>query len=230
MDDVKRRILMIEDEEGIVVTVSDRLEAEGYRVESASDGDSGFRKASTGEFDVIILDLMLPGRDGLSVCRDLRGIGITTPVLMLTARGQVFDKVLGLKIGADDYMVKPFEMAELLARIEVLIRRGRTVSARDGSSYEIPGAIVDLKAASVRRDGRVIDLTHQECRLLEYFLQNRGEIIDRNELLDMVWGYDAAPATRTVDVHIAALRKKLGDTRSGKIIQTVRSRGYRFTA
>lgn len=221
------RILVVEDEAAISMPLRDRLESEGYTVGVAGDGTEGFAKACSDRWDLIVLDVMLPGRDGLEVCRDLRGKGITTPVLMLTARGQTVDKVLGLKIGADDYLTKPFEMIELLARIEALLRRqpARRLTA---TRYPVGDYILDLRRQTLRRGEETVELSTQEFKLLKYLCEHRGDVVDRDELLNAAWGYDEVPYTRTVDVHIAWLRQKLGDSKSQNLIVTVRGRGYKF--
>lgn len=228
---MKYRVLLVEDEEGIALTVGDRLRSEGYDVAEAADGDSGFRMAVETAFDVIVLDVMLPGKDGFTVCRDLRARGVATPILMLTARSQVVDRVVGLKIGADDYLGKPFEMAELSARIEALIRRTHgTTNGNFGEAFSFGEFRLDLRRQELLRNDEPVDLAAQEYKLLVYLVQHRGEVLDRNELLDAVWGYDATPTTRTVDVHIAWLRQKLGDAAHPRHILTVRGRGYKFVA
>ncbi len=228
----KPKILLVEDEEGLVMTLQDRLEEEKYLVESASDGISGFEKASAGEYDVIILDLMLPGKGGLDICRDLRAQGIETPVIMLTAKGQVIDKVLGLKLGANDYMQKPFEMMELLARIEVQLRKRNSGSKHTpDDSVEFGDASVNFKKGEIRKGGKEIALSAKEFQLLKFLVQNEGIILTRDQLLNEVWGYDALPSTRTVDVHIAWLRQKLeNDSRYPRHILTVHGFGYKFVS
>jgi two-component system alkaline phosphatase synthesis response regulator PhoP len=220
------RILLVEDDPGLQLTLTDRLNREGYRVSTASDGDDGLAQAAREPFALVILDVMLPRRNGFDVCRELRGQGVRTPVLMLTARGQTEDRVAGLRLGADDYLTKPFEMAELLARIEARLRRSGT------SSHEVHrfGSVeVDLRAAEVRRDGRLVELSAKEFKLLRYFVQHAGASLTRNELLDQVWGADAMPTTRTVDVHVAWLRRKLeADPRRPALIVTVHGLGYKF--
>ena len=225
---MSRSILLIEDEPGLVLTLKDRLTREGYEVDSAQDGNLGLATAMRGQADLIILDLMLPGKSGLDICRDLRQKGIETPILMLTARGQTVDKVLGLKLGADDYMTKPFEMPELLARVEVLMRRNR--SAGPGAAFYNFGDIeVDLRRASATRAGESIALSTREFELLRYFIEHRGAAISRDELLSNVWHYDAGTTTRTVDVHVAWLRQKLeDDPKRPQWIMTVHGLGYKF--
>ena len=227
------RLLLVEDEPGLQLTLSDRLAAEGYEVETAGDGDTGLRLALAGGFDLVLLDVMLPGRDGFEVCRTLRQHGVMTPVLMLTARGQVIDRVVGLKLGADDYLTKPFESAELLARIEALLRRaGRTdePQAAAGVRYVFSDVVVDVRRAEVTRGGVPVELSAKEFQLLRYFLEHRGATLSRDELLHEVWGYEHMPSTRTVDVHVAWLRQKLEvNPRVPQVIQTVHGLGYKFT-
>jgi two-component system alkaline phosphatase synthesis response regulator PhoP len=225
---VKRRILLVEDEESLVLTIRDRLLAEGYEVACAMDGDTAFRLASESAFDLILLDVALPGRNGFDVCRDLRQRSVDSPILMLTARGQIVDRVLGLKLGADDYLTKPFDMMELLARIEALFRRSRAVA--DGPSTYLFGSVrVDFLRAEVAKEGAPVELSSLELKLLRYFIEHRGVLLSRDELLDKVWGYDAMPVTRTVDVHVASLRQKLEPNPSRpEFIVTVHGSGYKF--
>ena len=224
-----RRILLVEDEPSLVLTVSDRLLAEGYEVEAAGDGEAALELAGAAPFDLVLLDVMLPGKDGFEVCRELRQRGLEMPVLMLTARGQVVDRVVGLKLGADDYLVKPFEMIELLARIEALLRRARSPRGEPGESYTFGDVRIDFRRGEVFRGGEPVALAALEYKLLVYFVQHRGELLTRDELLDKVWGYDAMPTTRTVDVHVAALRQKLERLPAQpEYILTVHRRGYRF--
>jgi len=225
----ERRILLVEDEESLVLTLRDRLTSEGYAVEVASDGDRASELGAQPRFDLIVLDVALPKKNGFDVCRDLRQRGIHTPILMLTARGQVVDKVLGLKLGADDYLTKPFETIELLARIEALLRRGRTVANGTAEAYAFCNVQVDFRSAVVMRDGQTVDLSGLELKLLRYFIDHRGAVLSRDELLDKVWGYEAMPVTRTVDVHVASLRQKI-ETNPGRpeFIVTVHGMGYKF--
>jgi two-component system alkaline phosphatase synthesis response regulator PhoP len=224
-----RRILLVEDEPSLVLTLSDRLIAEGYRVETAGDGDEALARAEVGGFDLILLDVMLPGKNGFDVCRDLRQRGIHAPVLMLTARAQVVDRVVGLKLGADDYLTKPFDMMELLARVEALLRRARAPLAGSAETYAFGDVQVDFRRAEVRRDGQLLSLSALELRLLRHFIENRGIVLSREELLDRVWGYDATAVTRTVDVHVASLRQKIEANPSRpQYIVTVHRLGYKF--
>jgi len=222
------RILLVEDEPGVRLTVEDRLKSEGYAVECAVDGDEGSKRATNEPFDLVILDVMLPKRSGFDVCRDIRQRGLNTPVLMLTARTQVTDRVVGLKLGADDYLMKPFAMAELLARIEARLRRKEAEAPRPGA-YRFGDVVVDFRKAEVEREGRSVSLSAKEFQLLRYFIENKGATLSRDELLDHVWGYDAMPSTRTVDVHVAWLRRKLEpNPRHPQYIVTLHGLGYKF--
>jgi two-component system alkaline phosphatase synthesis response regulator PhoP len=223
-------VLFVEDEEALRMTVGDRLRSEGYIVDFAVDGDEGLEKATQLPFDLIILDIMLPHRDGLSICRDLRDAGLITPLLMLTARGQTDDKILGLKTGADDYVTKPFDMPELVARIEALLRRAPTGSPAHRGVYQFATIRVDRRATEVTRDGKPVNLSVREFQLLKYLIEHAGVTVSREQLLIDVWGYNGKIFTRTVDVHIASLRQKLeADHRHPAFIQTVQRVGYKFT-
>jgi two-component system alkaline phosphatase synthesis response regulator PhoP len=225
------KVLLVEDEEGLVITLTDRLVSEGFAVTAAIDGKAGLELAIREAFDLILLDVMLPKKNGYDVCRDLRQKGISTPILMLTAKGETIDKVLGLKLGADDYLTKPFEVIELLARIEALLRRS-PVQQSNGSaldSFRFGEVSIDFKRAEVIKNSDPIDLSAMEFKLLQFLIENRGLVHSRDHLLDAVWGYDAMPTTRTVDVHIAWLRQKLEENpRHPHFIQTVHGIGYKF--
>lgn len=223
------KILLVEDEEGLVITLSDRLQSEGFEVSVARDGVEGFDLATNNSFDLIILDIMLPKKNGFDVCRDLRQRNIETPVLMLTAKGETIDKVLGLKLGADDYLTKPFEIMELLARVEALLRRSPNTKQDRAESFRFGSVLVDFRRAEVEKENTPVELSALEFKLLQYLIEHRGEVLRRNELLDEVWGYDAMPSTRTVDVHVAWLRQKLEDNpKHPQFIQTVHGLGYKF--
>jgi two-component system alkaline phosphatase synthesis response regulator PhoP len=223
-----RRILLVEDEPGLVMTLGDRLRGEGHRVESALDGQTGLEMASGGGFDLIVLDVMLPRKNGMDVCRDLRQRGVATPILMLTARGQTVDKVVGLKIGADDYLTKPFEMMELLARVEALLRRAPAFGAA-GEIYELGAIRLDVRRTEVTRNGKAVPLSAKEFHLLKYLAEHRGTTVSRETLLSEVWGYGGPTSSRTVDVHVAWLRQKLEeDPRQPQWILTVHGMGYRL--
>lgn len=225
------KILLVEDEPGLILTLTDRLESEGFEVETAKDGETGFRLAASEVFDLIILDVMLPKKNGLDVCRDLRRQNVQTPILMLTARGETIDKVLGLKLGADDYLTKPFEVLELLARIEALLRRSPNKNQNNQpETYNFGSVSIDFRRAEVRKDNFPIELSALEFKLLHHLIEHRGEVLSRDELLDEVWGYDSTPTTRTVDVHVAWLRQKLEpNPRRPQFIVTVHGLGYKFT-
>ena len=228
------RLLLVEDEPGLQLTLSDRLAAEGYQIETAGDGDAAIALATSQPFDVIVLDVMLPGRDGFDVVRVLRAKGVATPVLMLTARGQVADRVVGLKLGADDYLTKPFEVIELLARLEALQRRTQKPASAPAAGpaharHRFGDVAVDVRRAEVTRGDARVDLSAKEFQLLRYFLEHRGATLSREELLQEVWGYQSTPTTRTVDVHVAWLRQKLEpNPKVPRHILTVHGLGYKF--
>lgn len=225
------KILLVEDEKGLIITLTDRLASEGFDVTSAADGKRGFELASTESFDLLILDVMLPKKNGYDIARDLRQKGISIPILMLTAKGETIDKVLGLKLGADDYLTKPFEVLELLARVEALLRRSPNQNdAIPNGAFRFGDIGVDFKRAEVTRKNAPVELSAMEFRLLQFFIENRGTVHSRDDLLDAVWGYDAMPTTRTVDVHVAWLRQKLEENpRHPQYIHTVHGMGYKFT-
>ncbi|HEY6972000.1 MAG TPA: response regulator transcription factor [Candidatus Angelobacter sp.] len=224
-------ILLVEDEAGLRMTLGDRLTTEGYQVDYATNGDEAVEKAMRLPLDLILLDVMLPRKSGFDVCRDIRQAGMITPILMLTARGQTVDKVLGLKIGADDYLTKPFEMMELMARIEALLRRSPAKPSAQQGQYQVGGLKVDLRGTSVLRDGKPIKLSAREFQLLRYFIEHRGATLSRDQILKDVWGYSADTFTRTVDVHVASLRQKLEkDPKQPELILTVQGLGYKFSS
>jgi len=227
---MNERILLIEDEEALRMTLMDRLRSEGYAVESAPDGVWGERKATHEAFDLIVLDVMLPRKNGFDVCREIRSAGIAAPVLMLTARNQTVDKVVGFKIGADDYLAKPFDTLELMARIEALIRRFRINPADPNSVQTIGELRIDLRGTAVTRSGEPVQLSAREFQLLRYFLVHQGRTLSRGEILKEVWGYSVETFTRTVDVHVASLRQKIEkDPKQPSLIVTVLGLGYKFS-
>ena len=224
-----RRVLLVEDEKGLVITLTDRLRSEGYEVEAATDGPAGIAAAGRGSFDVILLDVMLPGASGFDVCGTLRDTGVKTPIIMLTARGQVMDKVLGLKIGADDYLTKPFDMLELLARIEVQLRRRAAVAGETPAEHTFGDIVLNVRKAEVTRGGTPIDMSAREFLLLKYFVEHREATLSRDELLNEVWGYHSMPSTRTVDVHVAWLRQKIEpNPKHPQYVITMHGMGYKF--
>jgi two-component system alkaline phosphatase synthesis response regulator PhoP len=220
-------ILLVEDEEALRMTLSDRLRSEGYVVDFAADGELGFDKATRLPFDLIILDIMLPRCNGLDLCRGIRLAGLATPILLLTARGQTADKVVGLKLGADDYVTKPFDTMELMARVEALLRRSST---RAGQGIFQFGSIrVDLRGTLVTRAGEPVYLSAREFQLLRYLIEHSGTTVSRDEILREVWGYEVGTFTRTVDVHVASLRQKLEKVpKRPEMILTVPGLGYKF--
>ncbi len=219
-------LLLVEDEEAIALPLRDRLVRNGYTVEVASDGLTALDRASSETYQLILLDIQLPGKNGLDVCRDLRQRGIQTPILMLTAFGETTDKVLGLKLGADDYLAKPFDNAELLARIEALLRRATPAPS---STLAFGPIRIDLRAATVQLDNQPVALSAREFQLLAYFAARPGMMITREQLLQEVWGYDPGMSTRTVDVHIGWLRQKLEqDPKNPTLFVTRIGLGYQF--
>ena len=227
-----RMVLIVEDDEAMSVALRDGFSYEGYDVAVATDGEAGLKLASAATPDLILLDVMLPKMTGLDVCRQLRDGGNNVPIIMLTARGQEIDKVLGLKTGADDYITKPFGFMELLARAEAVLRRCATPGqAAAPDCYRFGDVILDFKRHEAKKGGSPIELSPREFQLMAFFIRHRGEIVTREKLLDEVWDYNAIPFTRTVDMHIAKLRKKVEDDPADpKHIITVHRLGYKFTA
>jgi DNA-binding response OmpR family regulator len=222
------RILFVEDEHAFAIGVIDRLSADGYDVRWESNGSAGYQVARANTFDLILLDVLLPSKNGFDICRDLRREGVSAPVLMLTARGEVIDRVLGLKLGADDYVQKNCEPVELMARIEALLRRSQpSVPSPEIACF---GDIrVDFRRHEVFRAGAAVVLTPIEFRLLEYLLERRGNVITREELLENVWSADGGMLSRTVDVHVAGLRKKIeADSRYPRFLLTIKGAGYKL--
>jgi DNA-binding response OmpR family regulator len=230
---MKENILIVEDEEALRMTLGDRLKSEGYMVDFAVDGEEGMEKATQLPFDLIILDIMLPRRSGLDLCMDIRRAGLATPILLLTARAQTSDKVVGFKLGADDYVTKPFDTLELMARIEALLRRAPNKGAAQPQSgsgfYQFGSIAIDIRGTQVSRDGEHIYLTAREFQLLRYFVEHQGTTLSRDELLREVWGHEAGTFTRTVDVHVASLRQKLERVpKKPELIVTIPGLGYKF--
>jgi two-component system alkaline phosphatase synthesis response regulator PhoP len=220
------RLLIVEDEPGIAAGLEEDLAFEGYGVEVVADGESAVRRAREQAFDLIVLDVMLPKKDGFQVCRELRRGGVTTPIILLTARSLDAEKVLGLQLGADDYVTKPFSPAELRARIEALLRRSIGTSAPD--VYRFGDATVDFARCELVRNGIGVDLTAVEFKLLSAFIRSRGRVLSRQQLLDQVWAGTNC-GDRVVDTHVSNLRKKIEpDPSSPRYLVSVRSLGYRF--
>ena len=224
------RVLLVEDDERIVDFVQRGLKAEGYAVEVARSGLEAIALGTEGQFQVIILDLGLPDLSGRQVCERLRSKGIGTPILMLTARDTVQDKVTGLRSGADDYMTKPFAFEELLARIEVLMRRGGGEIKPEIKEWQVADLILNLETHEVRRGETLIDLTPKEFALLECFMRMPGKVLSRTRILEQVWGYSTDPLTNVVDVYIRQLRRKIDDDYDLKLLKTVRGYGYKLEA
>lgn len=222
------KVLIVEDDQAMAVALRDGFEYEGYTVQVARDGADGLKVASEKDLDLIVLDVMLPRMSGLDVCKNLRSAGKSTPIIMLTARGQEIDKVLGLKIGADDYVTKPFSFMELMARVEAIMRRTHR-QADISDDFHFGDFQVSFKKFEVTRDGEPVEMSPREFNILKYFIEHRGEVVTRDQLLDAVWGYGSFPLTRTVDMHIAKLRHKIEDVPGDpKHIITVHRVGYKF--
>src|SRR5215471_643152 len=221
------RILVVEDEPAIALGLEDDLKMEGYAVEVASDGNTASRRARESQFDLILLDVMLPGKDGFDVCRELRKAGLRTPIIMLTAKAQEAEKILGLDIGADDYVTKPFSPKELRARIRVALRRNAPSEAQQ--VYRFGDVEVDATRCELRREGAVVETTPTEFKLLSAFIRNRGRVLSREKLLDEAWGQGTFLTDRVVDNHIVALRKKIErEPAEPRYLISVRGIGYRF--
>ena len=222
------RVLIVEDDEAMAVALEDGFAYEGFSVKVARDGASGMRTAQSGNHDLIILDVMLPKVNGLEILKRIRRNGDNVPIIMLTARGQEIDKVLGLKLGADDYVTKPFSFMELMARVEALLRR-TSGYAEPLESYEFGDVKVNFKTYEASKNGEKIELSPREFKILLYLVEHRGEVLPRERMLGAVWGYDHIPFTRTVDMHIAKLRKKIEDSPGDpRYILTVHGVGYKF--
>jgi DNA-binding response OmpR family regulator len=221
-------VLIVEDDEAMAVALKDGFAYEGFEATVARDGAAGMKLATSGRHDVIILDVMLPKVSGLEILKRIRAEGHSVPVIMLTARGQEIDKVLGLKMGADDYVTKPFGFMELMARVQALLRRTRGFG-EELESYEFGDVRVNFKSYEAVKSGQALDLSPREFKILMYLVEHRGEVLPRERLLGAVWGYESIPFTRTVDMHIAKLRKKIEDTPSDpRWILTVHGVGYKF--
>jgi DNA-binding response OmpR family regulator len=225
-----KRILVIEDEPQMLLGLRDNLELEGYEVATASDGDEGLQKAASFQPDLVILDVMLPRKNGFDVCRELRARGTVTPVVMLTARSQETDKVLGLELGADDYVTKPFSITELLARVRAVLRRtGTRPSGTPAESYRIGDLEIDFRIHQARRGKQRVEFTAREFELLRYFVTHIGQVVTREQVLNEVWGYEEFPTTRTIDNFVAKLRQKIERSpHAPEHILTIHGSGYKF--
>jgi len=221
------RILIVEDEPAIALGLEDDLKMEGYDVEVASDGIAGARRALDGGFDLVLLDVMLPGKDGFEVCRELRRAGMKLPILMLTAKAAEAEKVMGFELGADDYVTKPFGTRELRARIKALLRRAS--GEAETGPCRFGDVEVDFARGELRLGGRPVELTPIEFKLLDSFIRARGRILSRDQLISAAWGPDTFASARIVDNHIANLRRKIGDDPAEpRFLRNVRGLGYRF--
>jgi DNA-binding response OmpR family regulator len=222
------RILIVEDEPNMVSGLRDNFEFEGYEVITAPDGVAGLERALKEEPDLVVLDVMMPRMSGLDVCKQLKSKRPSIPVIMLTARGQEVDKVVGLELGADDYVTKPFSIRELLARVKAVLRRSKVVP-KEQERYAFGDVEVNLRSCQVSRSGKSMEFSSKEFELLKYFLCHPGETLSRDRLLEEVWGYDHFPTTRTVDAHIVRLRQKLEvRPEEPRFILTVHGTGYKF--
>jgi DNA-binding response OmpR family regulator len=227
-DERRQKILIVEDEPDMVLGLRDNFEFEGYVVVTASDGAAGLEKARAEKPDLLILDIMMPKLSGLEVCKTLRGEGFEKPIIMLTARGQEIDKVVGLELGADDYVTKPFSIRELLARVRAILRRSDG-SKRRLARYRFSDVELDFEVYRATRAGQPLEMSPREFELLRYLIERKGDTVSRDQLLEDVWGYESYPSTRTVDTHIAKLRAKIGDSGSEpRYILTMHGSGYKF--
>ncbi len=223
------RVLIVEDDQSMAVALKDGFTYEGYQVALAQDGAAGLKLATEEHSDLIVLDVMLPRMSGLDVCRRLRQNGSRIPIIMLTARGQEIDKVLGLKTGADDYVTKPFSFLELMARVEAVLRRATGYDGRP-EIYKFGDVRVDFRKMETHKGGKSVSLSHREFDLLRFMIDHRGEVLQRERILSAVWGYENGSFTRTVDMHVAKLRKKIEDRPADPAhIITVHRVGYKFT-
>jgi two-component system alkaline phosphatase synthesis response regulator PhoP len=226
---MRKRILVVEDSADLAIVLRDRLQRESYDVETVSDGELALQTMDGGAYDLMLLDVMLPGMSGFEVCRELRRRSRNIPILMLTARSDTVDKIVGLRLGADDYVTKPCDLGELVARVEALMRRASQISKASDGRFQFGDVEVDLLGAEVHRAGAQVDFTAREFLLLRYLIENRGIVQSRDTLMKMVWNYDPELSTRTLDVHIAWLRQKLEEEPSRpRFIITVRGLGYKF--
>lgn len=222
------KVLVIDDDDSIRKSLVLNLKLEGFDVSEAVDGDEGVKKVKAENPDIILLDVMMPRKNGLEACKEIRGGGVSTPIILLTQRSEALDKVLGLDLGADDYVGKPFEMAELIARVKAQIRRSQHLF--QVNRFKFANIVVDFKAFKAIKDDEQLELSAREFRLLQYLISHQGVVVSREKLLDEVWGYNSYPSTRTVDNHIARLRQKIEPEDEPKFILTVHGVGYKFVA
>jgi DNA-binding response OmpR family regulator len=223
-----KKILIIEDDPAISTGLEETFKEEHFDVSTVMSGQMGYEKAREGVYDLIILDLMLPEKNGIDICKDLRKEGVSTPILMLTAKKEEIDKIIGLEIGADDYVTKPFSVRELVARVKALLRRPQQIFP-EIEEYHFGNVYLNFKGQEAKKSNQHIELSVMEFKVMKYFIQREGEVIERNKLLDQVWGYENYPSTRTVDNFILNLRKKIEDDHSNpKHLLTVHGAGYKF--
>lgn len=222
------KVLLVEDDPSVSGFIVDELRAAGHQCDARADGDAGYQAARDGSYDVLIIDRMLPGRDGLCLIEELRKQGEETPALVLSALGEVDDRVEGLQSGADDYLVKPFSMAELLARLEVLHKRVRNSAADTPTRLQVEDLRVELLSQEVTRNGQTLQLQPREYKLLEYLMRHAGQVVTRAMLLEHVWGYHFDPQTNVIDVHVSRLRQKIDREFDTQLLSTVRGAGYRL--
>ncbi|MFH0992589.1 MAG: response regulator transcription factor [bacterium] len=223
-----KKILIVEDDTAILRGLKDNLQAEHFEISASSDGTEGLMMGKRKKFDLIILDVMLPGINGFDVCKQLRTAGVQTPIIMLTGRGEEVDKVLGLELGADDYVTKPFSIKELIARVKALLRRQTEVQSEIDET-DIGQVHVDFKKQEAARGNKQLKLSSKEFELLKYFVQHEGEVISRAQLLDDVWGFEVTPSTRTVDNYILSIRKKIEiNPAKPKHLVTIHTAGYKL--
>lgn len=222
-------VLIVEDEPAMQLGLKDNLEIEGYSIDLASDGEAGLSKIKSKPYDLILLDVMLPKLSGFDVCRAARSAGVSTPIILLTARGEEIDKVLGLELGADDYITKPFSVRELLARVKALLRRSHTHPAKESTVVTLGRLSIDFHAFRAEENGQEVKLSHKEFEILSYLYQNKNQVVSRYDLLEKVWGYEEQPTTRTVDNFMLRLRQKVEiNSNQPKIILTVHGTGYKL--
>ncbi|NOT75802.1 MAG: response regulator transcription factor [Cyclobacteriaceae bacterium] len=222
-------ILIIEDEPAMQLGLKDNLELEGYAVELAGDGETGLRKLKTGQYDLVLLDVMLPKISGFDVCKSARTAGIHTPIILLTAKGEEIDKIIGLELGADDYITKPFSVRELLARVKAILRRSKDIIGKEQVIIEIGRLKLDFAAFQSKENDEEVKLSHKEFEILSYLHANRNRVVSRYDLLENVWGYEEQISTRTVDNFIVRLRQKVeANPNAPRIILTVHGEGYKM--
>jgi DNA-binding response OmpR family regulator len=223
-----KKILIIEDDPATLTGIEETLKEEHFDVSTVMSGQMGYDKAKEGKYDLIILDIMLPEKNGIDICKDLRKNNVNTPILMLTGKKEEIDKVIGLEIGADDYVTKPFSIRELVARVKALLRRPQEIRP-EVEEYSFSNVYLNFKKQEAKKGAELIELSVMEFKVMKYFIQREGEVIERNKLLDEVWGYENYPSTRTVDNFILNLRKKIEDDHSNpKHLLTVHGAGYKF--